>query len=212
MQLPDLLQQGFVTAVCSICRGYRNLCWWERGKPSAYGNDHGTSTANAGLLLPTRMSYTLLRTSTVKASRSHRLFTLASKAITHHHAMTALVGSRAAPVSSITGQFAQINLSQAAPTPEDYAKYDFQLPHERYVGLLKCQLDPNARELETLVVRCEKHKEPLVARSNGKEKGKNKVGKTTPLAQELYEIELLDTVLFPEGKSTWQPENESYRH
>lgn len=114
--------------------------------------------------------------------------------------MTAAVASRAA-LSSITGQFAQINLSQAAPTPEDYAKYTFDLPRERYVGLLKCQLDPNARELETLVVRCEKQKEPAVARSNGKEKGKAKAsGKALVPTEDLYEIELLDTVLFPEGK------------
>ncbi|KAK9900852.1 ThrRS/AlaRS common domain-containing protein, partial [Cystobasidium minutum MCA 4210] len=111
----------------------------------------------------------------------------------------AAVASRAA-LSSITGQFAQINLSQAAPTPEDYAKYTFDLPHERYVGLLKCQLDPNARELETLVVHCEKQKEPAVARSNGKEKGKAKAsGKASVPTEDLYEIELLDTVLFPEG-------------
>lgn len=113
--------------------------------------------------------------------------------------MAAVVESRA-PLSSITGQFAQINLSKAAPTPQDYAKYNFELPHERYVGLLKCQLDPNARELETLVVRCEKHKEPLVARSNGKEKGKLKQGKAGAPSEDLYEVELLDTVLFPEGR------------
>lgn len=114
--------------------------------------------------------------------------------------MTTLVDSRPA-LSSITGQFAQISLLTAAPTPQDYAKYEFELPHERYVGLLKCQLDPNARELETLVVRCEKQKEPPVARSNGKEKGKSKSGRATPVAEELYELELLDTVLFPEGNA-----------
>jgi hypothetical protein len=103
-------------------------------------------------------------------------------------------------LSSITGQFAQINLSAAAPTPSDYAKYSFDLPHERYVGLLKCQLDPNARELETLVVRCEKQKEAPVARSNGKEKGKGKASKTITQPEELWEVELLDTVLFPEGR------------
>lgn len=115
--------------------------------------------------------------------------------------MTATVASR--NLSSITGQFAQISLSQAAPTPEDYAKFDFKLPHERYVGLLKCQLDPNARELETIVVRCEKQKEAPVARSNGKEKGKAKAAGNSSFApKELYEVELLDTVLFPEGTST----------
>lgn len=127
-----------------------------------------------------------------------RRYNVASITAVRLNNMTAAVGSRAA-LSSITGQFAQINLSQAAATPEDYARYDFKLPHERYVGLLKCQLDPNARELETLVVRCEKHKEPLVARSNGKEKGKGKAGKGAAIVEDLYEVELLDTVLFPEG-------------
>lgn len=128
------------------------------------------------------------------------LYTLFTRRTIHSASMSAAVASRAA-LTSITGQFAQINLSQAAATPEDYAKYAFELPHERYVGLLKCQLDPNARELETLVVRCEKQKEPAVARSNGKEKGKAKAGgKASTQPVEVYEVELLDTVLFPEGE------------
>lgn len=113
--------------------------------------------------------------------------------------MAAAVASSSSRFSTITTQFGQINLSEAAPTPVDYAKYSFELPHERYVGLLKCQLDPNARELETLVVRCKKQEAVPIARSNGKEKGKQKAGKAVP-TEELYEIELLDTVLFPEGK------------
>lgn len=145
------------------------------------------------------MQCTWSRSLQLRLARTPRAVTLYSKVSSTSSGMTAVVQARAA-LSSITGQFAQINLSQAAPTPLDYAKYSFELPHERYVGLLKCQLDPNARELETLVVRCEKHKEPLVARSNGKEKGKNKAGKTPTPSEDLYEVELLDTVLFPEGR------------
>lgn len=101
---------------------------------------------------------------------------------------------------SLSGQFAKISLSKPVATPSDYAKYTFQIPHERYVGLLACQLDPNLRELETVVTRCSKKTEATVARSNGKEKGKQKqAAKKDEETEELWEVELLDTPLFPEG-------------
>lgn len=95
----------------------------------------------------------------------------------------------------------RISLSNPVATPPDYARYSFALPKERYVGLLACQLDPNLRELETVVTRCSNKTEATVARSNGKEKGKQKANGSVPasVGELLWEVELLDTPLFPEG-------------
>lgn len=103
-------------------------------------------------------------------------------------------------MATLNGQLARISLSEPVTTPEDYAEIAFKLPRERYVGLLACQIDPNLRELEAYVTRCEKRtstSEALVSRSNGKAKGKQN-GKA--LNEEMWEIELSDTALFPEGK------------
>lgn len=108
-------------------------------------------------------------------------------------------------MAPLQAQFAQISLSNPVTTPADYVTHAFEIPKERYVGLLACQLDPNLRELETVVTRCTKKTQAAVSRSNGKEKGKqqkgsNGSGKATPKQEEeLWEVELLDTPLFPEG-------------
>ena len=94
-------------------------------------------------------------------------------------------------------QLAEISLSKAVLTPADYAKFTFALPDERYVGLLACQIDPNLRCLETVVIACREKRKLIASRSNGKERGKQK--KSAPQQEQLWEVELLDTVLFPEG-------------
>ncbi|GAA6048506.1 hypothetical protein JCM3770_006527 [Rhodotorula araucariae] len=88
--------------------------------------------------------------------------------------------------------------------PADYARLDFPLPAKRYVGMLACQRDPLASSLETEVVRCDKvAPAPPAAAFKG---GKGKKGAVPAPATEVqqpqqdeWEIELLDTVLFPEG-------------
>lgn len=95
-------------------------------------------------------------------------------------------------------------------TGAQYAHIAFPLPTKRYVGMLHCQRDPLASELVTRVVRCEKAKAAESAPSaaaGGKSKSKGKGGKApapqeeamTPAVQEEWEVELEDTVLFPEG-------------
>eukprot|EP00966_Prymnesium_polylepis_P063888 1481984-Prymnesium_polylepis.1 len=60
-------------------------------------------------------------------------------------------------------------------------------------GELLCQRDSYARELRTIVVSCEPKKAMAAAPAKGKKKG------AAPPAQELYEVVLGDSVLFPEG-------------
>ncbi|SCV73990.1 BQ2448_6420 [Microbotryum intermedium] len=96
-------------------------------------------------------------------------------------------------------------------TPPDYARLTFALPEVKYVGMLACQRDPLLATLETEVIRCEKVVRPVAATTKGKatkmakaddkkvegtEKGL--VEKQANTAQE-WELELQDTVLFPEG-------------
>lgn len=100
-------------------------------------------------------------------------------------------------VATLDNQLAKISLSNAVTTPADYAKFNFLLPNERYVGLLACQRDPNLRKLETLVTACSERIDVPAPRNNGKEKGKQK--KAMLQEEKLWEVELLDTVLFPEG-------------
>ncbi|BGP18079.1 hypothetical protein JCM10213_006530 [Rhodosporidiobolus nylandii] len=79
-------------------------------------------------------------------------------------------------------------------TPASYADLRFPLPpatEKRYVGLLACQRDPLLRELETSVASCRKVEAAPPA------KGK-KGAKAEPVKDE-WEVELLDTPLFPEG-------------
>ncbi|GAA5851636.1 hypothetical protein JCM9279_002524 [Rhodotorula babjevae] len=90
-------------------------------------------------------------------------------------------------------------------SPPDYAHLTFQLPHKRYVGMLKCQLDPLAHTLDTEVVRCDKvPPQAAVAPAKGA-KGKKAPAaaatstETDTQPNDEWEIELLDSVLFPEG-------------
>ena len=63
-------------------------------------------------------------------------------------------------------------------------------------GELLCQRDSYARDMLTVVVSCEPKKaEPPPPAAKGKKKG----GAAAPPAQQLYEVVLGDTVLFPEG-------------
>ncbi|KAJ9111347.1 hypothetical protein QFC19_001115 [Naganishia cerealis] len=101
------------------------------------------------------------------------------------------------------------------------------LPSPRIVGVLACQRDPYLRSLETRVVAVQKAGEEALARSRGvtaqmanaqpgkeKEKGKGGKGKggkgnsdkavsngnKDKDEPELWQVEIEDTVLFPEGK------------
>lgn len=95
-------------------------------------------------------------------------------------------------------------------TPSDYLRMPFTLPSGSLpVGLLACQRDPLLRSLETRIVRA--HKAPTSAfalTSKWKSKGgKNKANDTNSepgdapakTAGELWEVQLQDTTLFPEG-------------
>ncbi|GAA5977153.1 hypothetical protein JCM10908_004876 [Rhodotorula pacifica] len=92
-------------------------------------------------------------------------------------------------------------------TTSQYAHVTFPLPDKRYVGMLHCQRDPLASTLVTRVLRCDKVKVATSGadKAAGKAKAK-KGGAATPATQEAaqtpaeeWEVELADTVLFPEG-------------
>ncbi|SGY19553.1 BQ5605_C014g07681 [Microbotryum silenes-dioicae] len=100
----------------------------------------------------------------------------------------------------------------ARSTPRDYARLKFTLPEVKYVGMLACQRDPLLATLETEVIRCEKVVKGSLATSNGKQakKGKGEEKKVEAMGKDLdgkqsgeavqeWELELQDTVLFPEG-------------
>ncbi|GAA6063220.1 hypothetical protein JCM10212_002442 [Sporobolomyces blumeae] len=86
--------------------------------------------------------------------------------------------------------------SRPTPTHAEYLDLRFDLPEKRYVGCLACQRDPLLSELVATVTRCEKVKPAAAPVSKGK-KGK-KEQDPAPVADE-WEVELSDTVLFPEG-------------
>lgn len=71
------------------------------------------------------------------------------------------------------------------------------------VGLLACQLNSYQQTLETKVVSCAPWKEQPATVEDAKKNKKKKDQKTPaseqPVAKELFELELEDTVLFPEG-------------
>ncbi|SDA01281.1 BZ3500_MvSof-1268-A1-R1_Chr10-1g02557 [Microbotryum saponariae] len=101
----------------------------------------------------------------------------------------------------------------ARSTPLDYARLNFTLPEVKYVGMLACQRDPLLASLETEVIRCEKVVKGSVVTSNGKQtkKGKGEEKKVETVDKDFggkesdsevveeWELELQDTVLFPEG-------------
>ncbi|EJT99642.1 ThrRS/AlaRS common domain-containing protein [Dacryopinax primogenitus] len=86
----------------------------------------------------------------------------------------------------------------APSIPNDYLRpFSFPLPKHKFVGVLACQRDPLLKELDTKVTRCEKRSAPAPA--TGKGSGKGQKGKKDEPVVELWEVELEDTVLFPEG-------------
>ncbi|CAK9787326.1 ThrRS/AlaRS common domain-containing protein [Cutaneotrichosporon oleaginosum] len=97
------------------------------------------------------------------------------------------------------------------PTPRDYERIHFnpaELPRKRIVGLLACQRDPLLQALTTRVVSVAPAAAPPLAQK-GRAKKKDKgsaassatgTGANTPAEQgKLWEVELEDTVIFPEG-------------
>ncbi|GMK58704.1 hypothetical protein CspeluHIS016_0601460 [Cutaneotrichosporon spelunceum] len=98
-------------------------------------------------------------------------------------------------------------------TPADYERIHFnpaELPRKRIVGLLACQRDPLLQELTTRVVSVAvSAAPPLAQKGRAKKKDKssssaassiNGTGANTPAEQgKLWEVELEDTVIFPEG-------------
>ncbi|GAA5886821.1 hypothetical protein JCM6882_005900 [Rhodosporidiobolus microsporus] len=96
--------------------------------------------------------------------------------------------SASAPLSS--------SPSSSSTSSDEYLDLRFPLPETpRYVGMLACQRDPLLALLDTAVVRCDKVA-PVAAAPAGGKKGKKAVAE--PVKDE-WEVELHDTVLFPEG-------------
>ncbi|KAK4699223.1 misacylated tRNA(Ala) deacylase, partial [Phenoliferia sp. Uapishka_3] len=84
---------------------------------------------------------------------------------------------------------------QLTATPSSYLTYDFPLPAKKYVGILAAQRDPLLTTLDAEVLRCDR-----VVRAPIAAAGKGKKAKA-PLEEvpDEWEIELDDSVLFPEG-------------
>ncbi|ORY83563.1 Threonyl/alanyl tRNA synthetase [Leucosporidium creatinivorum] len=83
----------------------------------------------------------------------------------------------------------------ATATPPSYLHSNIELPARRYVGMLACQRDPLLERLTTRVVSCSKRAPAPAPPAKGK-KSKVVVEEAQP---DEWEIELEDTVLFPEG-------------
>lgn len=91
--------------------------------------------------------------------------------------------------------------------PEGYNRFHHALkpetfPHTRIVGLLACQRDPYLRELKgvEIVAARKAVQEQDKSRSKKKPKGDAKQDKVeTKDEGEVWEVELKDTILFPEG-------------
>ncbi|KAL8279570.1 hypothetical protein RQP46_008132 [Phenoliferia psychrophenolica] len=79
-----------------------------------------------------------------------------------------------------------------------YLTYSFPLPTRRYVGVLACQRDPLLTQLDAEVIRCDKVVRAPAAAAAAGGKGKKTKAPVEELPEE-WEIELDDTVLFPEG-------------
>ncbi|WVQ82561.1 hypothetical protein IAT38_004690 [Cryptococcus sp. DSM 104549] len=97
-------------------------------------------------------------------------------------------------------------------TPKDYERIHFDtanVPNKRIVGLLACQRDPLLRHLRTKVhaAREAAIAAPPAPKGKGNMKKGPKSGTSTPKVEEngekekgkLWEVELEDTVIFPEG-------------
>lgn len=76
-------------------------------------------------------------------------------------------------------------------TPASYLRYAFDLPEQRFVGLLACQRDPLSTTLDTKVTRCDKVKVPLDRVATAGAKGKKVTGAALEVSE--WEVELLDT-------------------
>jgi hypothetical protein len=103
--------------------------------------------------------------------------------------------SAAQPPASLVRDSSTRPHASSSATPSTYAKLTFDLPERRYVGILACQRDPLLSTLETTVTRCDKLA-PLIAKGKGK---KGDAVKVEEAPADEWEVELLDTVLFPEG-------------
>ncbi|KAK4686478.1 hypothetical protein P7C73_g3642, partial [Tremellales sp. Uapishka_1] len=110
------------------------------------------------------------------------------------------------------------DLPQTTATPKDYLRLHFdpsRLPEKRIVGLLACQRDPLLRTLRTTVHSAS----PAAFAVPPPQKGKaNKKKVETPAASEsptpvgkLWEVELMDTVIFPEGTQRSVDNDQSLR-
>lgn len=101
------------------------------------------------------------------------------------------------------------SLSPSLATPADYVKYHpsvpLPLPTVRHVGLLACQLDPLLRTLETRILSASPAPPPPAAapakggKARPKATDKPELASPPPAAGRVFELELEDTVLFPEG-------------
>ncbi|WWC97509.1 hypothetical protein V866_004392 [Kwoniella sp. B9012] len=91
-------------------------------------------------------------------------------------------------------------------TPSDYTRFKFDpanVGDKRIVGLLACQRDPLLRSLKTRIHAVKEASIKTAPPPKGKgNKKKNDTPQETAKAEDrgkLYEVELLDTVIFPEG-------------
>ncbi|GAA5862738.1 hypothetical protein JCM1840_002657 [Sporobolomyces johnsonii] len=91
--------------------------------------------------------------------------------------------------------------SEKRSTPQDYLELTFPLPKSPWVGMLACQRDPLLSTLTTTVLRCDKVEKALPAAAAKGKKGKKDAAPSPPAEEprDEWEIELADTVLFPEG-------------
>ncbi|KAL7420208.1 hypothetical protein Q5752_005175 [Cryptotrichosporon argae] len=93
------------------------------------------------------------------------------------------------------------DLPSGTSTPPDYTRLHFDpscVPAKRIVGLLACQRNPLLRTLRTTVLAVRPAKALPVQK--GREKQKKDKGEATPTASgALWEVEVNDTVIFPEG-------------
>jgi hypothetical protein len=92
--------------------------------------------------------------------------------------------------------------------PEGYNRFHHALkpetfPDTRIVGLLACQRDPYLRELRGIEIVAARKAVQEQDKSRSKKKAKGDVKQDKPASAgegEVWEVELKDTVLFPEGE------------
>ncbi|GAA5880544.1 hypothetical protein JCM8547_002277 [Rhodosporidiobolus lusitaniae] len=100
-----------------------------------------------------------------------------------------------APLSSSTPS----GTTGRSSIPSSYLDLRFHLPQKRYVGLLACQRDPLLSTLTTRVVRCDKVTVAPFAPAEAGKKAKKGTKDEAAEKKDEWEVELEDTVLFPEG-------------